>query len=87
MSITVLTPVLAGQPPSYVRVLPSAAWTPPRNYPNLGYIEYSFYVDESVEYWDLQGKWVNPSAMLRYHMESTTSGVMNIDKVPFWWET
>jgi hypothetical protein len=86
MSISLLTPVVPQAPPYFVMVLPSAGWNPPYNYDDYGYIEYTFYPDESVSYWQAKGIFVSPSSHLRVHMESTTTGVMNIDLAPFWWE-
>jgi hypothetical protein len=85
MQVSLKTPVLAGGS-GYVLVLEDSTWSPGRNYPNLGYIDYDFSPSESISYWQAQGKFVNPSVLLRFEMISTTSGILIIDEVPWPWE-
>jgi len=85
MQVSIKTPVLAGGI-GYELVLEDSTWSPGRNYPNPGYIDYDFSPAESVSYWQAQGILVNPSILLRFEMVSTTSGIQIIDEVPWTWE-
>jgi len=89
MSISILTPVYSGGN-GYVIVIPEgiglepSGWNVPWS-PHAEFIEYTFHPGDSIDYYNSQGMFVNPLAFLRYHMESTTSGVLNIDVTQFPW--